>query len=35
MVLAGVLNGMPPYGVVHANGGSEVGGVLWDRGGWW
>jgi len=36
MVLAGVMNGVSPYNVVHADGGGEVGGVLCDREGrWW
>ena len=34
MVLAGVINVVPPYHVVHANGGGNVGSVLYDRVGW-
>ena len=35
MVLSSVMNGVPPYRDVHANGGGKVGGVLCDRIGWW
>jgi hypothetical protein len=33
MVLADVVDVVSPHRVVHANGGSEMGGVLSDRGG--
>jgi len=33
--LADVLDGVLPYRVVHADGISEVGGILCDCGGWW
>jgi hypothetical protein len=35
MVLAGVMNDVPPYRDVHADGGGKVSGVLRDRAGWW
>ncbi len=35
MVLADVMNGVPPYRDVYADGGGEVGGVLCDRAGLW
>jgi hypothetical protein len=31
MVLAGVMNDVPPYNVVHADGGGKAGGVLCGR----
>ena len=35
MVLAGVVNVVPPYNVVYADGRGKVGGVLCENGGWW
>ena len=35
LVLAGVINDVPPYRAVHGDGGGKVGGVLCDRGGRW